>query len=133
MLTVPPTGPELDQMVDALSRFESDEEVDAALLELYNSNRAAIQTDPDGKTFREAIDWIVRQSGHHQHAIRFVSLYSKYQSKQARKGPVLLILIEELWKAARAEAKARALPEPAPVTPPIIDVRTDGFFRRLFR
>ncbi|GEM_PF-4950882 len=133
MLQVPPEGLEREDMVRILSCYDNDEQVDAALLRIYNLNITAIQTEIDGKTFRDAIDWIIRQSGHYQHAVRFLSLYSKYQSARARKGPALLDLVEQLWKLASAEAKARAPAEDPPEGDrPVVNVLKQGFFRRMF-
>jgi hypothetical protein len=132
LLRVPPEGPEREEILRALSQFGSDERVDAALLRIYQLNSSAIQTERDGGTFEDALDWITRQSGHHQHAVRFLTLYSRKQTRRARKRMDFLVLIERLCDKAGAEVKVRS-PDDAPKLPerPILQELKRGFFARL--
>jgi hypothetical protein len=132
LLRVPPEGPEREEILRALSQFEPDEDVDAALLCIYQLNGSAIQTERDGGTFEDALDWIARQSGHHQHAVRFLALYSRQQTRRARKRMDFLVLIERLCDTAGAEVKARS-PDDAPKLPEraILQELKRGFFARL--
>jgi hypothetical protein len=132
LLRVPPEGPERDGILKALTRFEPDEHVDAALLRIYQLNSSAIQTERDGATFKDALDWIARQSGHHQHVVRFLTLYSRKQTRRARKRRYFLVLIEQLCDKAGVEVKVRS-PDDAPKLPerPFLQELKGGFFARL--
>jgi hypothetical protein len=116
LLRVPPEGPEHEEILRALTRFEPDEHVDAALLRIYQLNSSTIQTERDGGTFKDALDWIARQSGHHQHAVRFLTLYSRKQTRRARKRMDFLVLIEQLCDKAGTEVKVRT-PDDVPKLP----------------